>query len=251
MKAQENQIPIASRKRRLFIRGAVFAGLVVLILALSPYGPQPFSVWTPFGGELHDLQEFYSSSEKLRRFLVAFGPYSSAVFLLLQALQVIAAPIPGELTGIVGGYVYGEAFGFFLSTLGLTLGSWVAFELSSILGRPFVERFVSKDVLEKFDFVTTTTGTLICFLLFIVPGFPKDYLCYLLGLSRMKLATFVIVAAIGRLPGTYILTVQGASLRSHDYVTAFFLAAASGVLLLVAYLYRAQLFHWLKSKKGN
>lgn len=251
MKAQENQVPIASRKRRLFIRGAVLAGLVALVLGLSPYGPQPFNVLAPLGEDLLELEEFYSSSEKLRKFLVALGPYSSAVFLLLQALQVIAAPIPGELTGVVGGYVYGEAFGFLLSTLGLTLGSWVAFELSNILGRPFVERFVSKDVLEKFDFLTTTTGTLICFLFFVVPGFPKDYLCYLLGLSRMKLTTFVIVSTIGRLPGTYILTVQGASLRSQDYLTAFFLAAASAVLLLIAYLYRAQLFHWVKSKKGN
>jgi uncharacterized membrane protein YdjX (TVP38/TMEM64 family) len=240
-----------SRTRRLLKRGGVLAALVILILTLSPHGPQPLSFLAPFGGDFYDIEEFYSSSERLKKLLVTLGPYSSAVFVILQALQVIAAPIPGELTGVAGGYVYGQVFGFVLSTLGLTLGSWVAFELSTILGRPFVQRFISKEALEKFDFVTTNTGTLLCFLLFVFPGFPKDYLCYLLGLSRMKLSRFLIVSTIGRLPGTYLLTVQGASLRSQDYTTAFAIAAISAVLLLLAYLYRAQIFQWIKSKKGG
>ena len=104
------------------------------------------------------ISRIYSSSDKLSKFLQSLGPYSPAVFVLLQVLQVIAAPIPGELTGVAGGYVYGETFGFILSSVGLTLGSWVAFELASILGRPFVERFVSQEVLHKFDFLTTNTG---------------------------------------------------------------------------------------------
>ena len=57
--------------------------------------------------------------------------------------------------------MYGETIGFLLSTVGLSLGSWVAFELASILGRPFVERFVKRAVLEKFNFLTTKTGVLI------------------------------------------------------------------------------------------
>ena len=69
--------------------------------------------------------------------------------MLLQILQVVAAPFPGELTGVAGGYVYGETMGFVLSMVGLTIGSWVAFELASILGRPFVERFVSQEVLTQ------------------------------------------------------------------------------------------------------
>ena len=69
--------------------------------------------------------------------------------MVLQIIQVIAAPFPGELTGVAGGFVYGETIGFILSIVGLSIGSWVAFELASILGRPFVERFVKRDVLGK------------------------------------------------------------------------------------------------------
>jgi len=161
---------------------------------------------------------------------------------------VIAAPFPGELTGVAGGFVYGKGIGFVLSTVGLSLGSWVAFELASILGRPFVERFVRAEVLQKFNFLTTRTGTLICFVLFLFPGFPKDYLCYVLGLSRMRLSTFLLVSVLGRLPGTYLLTMQGATIRNEQYHTFLLITVASLGVLIVAYLYRNQLFDWLKHR---
>jgi len=224
---------------------------VILIFVLSKYGPQPFKVLNPLWEELEDLQASQARNERVMDFLASFGLYSSAVFVLLQALQVVVSPIPGELTGVVGGYVYGEAYGFVLSTLGLTLGSWVAFELSSILGRPFAERLFKKDILNKFDFLTTNTGATIAFLLFLIPGFPKDVLCYILGLSRMRLSTFLIVSAVGRLPGTYLLTIQGASVRNEDYWTTVILAVISAALLFTAYIYRARLFQWIKKRHGQ
>lgn len=237
---------MVNQRRQLAIRGMIFLALVVLLFFFSRYIPQPFSALAPPGEDFDDFEGIYSSSDKLSKFLQSLGPYSPAVFVLLQVLQVVAAPFPGELTGVAGGYVYGETFGFILSTIGLTLGSWIAFELASILGRPFVERFVKREVLEKFNFLTTHSGATICFVFFLVPGFPKDYLCYLLGLSRMKLSTFLLVSIIGRLPGTYLLTVQGATLRNEEYHVAAIIAALSLALLLTAYFYRSQIFSWLR-----
>jgi uncharacterized membrane protein YdjX (TVP38/TMEM64 family) len=233
-------------RRQLAIKGLIFIALVGLLFFFSHYIPQPFTALMPPGEDFDDFEAIYSNSDKLSKFLQSLGPYSPAVFVLLQILQVAAAPFPGELTGVVGGYVYGETMGFVLSTVGLTIGSWVAFELASILGRPFVERFVSQEVLHKFDFLTTNTGATICFLLFLIPGFPKDYLCYLLGLSRMNLGTFLIVSIIGRMPGTYLLTIQGAKFRNQEYYTVAIVGAVSAMVLLLAYLYRNQIYQWLK-----
>jgi uncharacterized membrane protein YdjX (TVP38/TMEM64 family) len=233
-------------RRQLAIKGLIFIVLVGLLFFFSHYIPQPFTALMPPGEDFDDFEAIYSNSDKLSKFLQSLGPYSPAVFVLLQILQVVAAPFPGELTGVAGGYVYGETMGFLLSTVGLTMGSWVAFELASILGRPFVERFVSQEVLQKFDFLTTNTGATICFLLFLIPGFPKDYLCYLLGLSRMKLSTFLIVSIIGRTPGTYLLTIQGAKFRNQEYYTVAIVGAICAVILLLAYLYRNQIYQWLK-----
>src|SRR5262247_1076481 len=225
-----------SPRRRLAIRGVIFIALVGLLFFFSHYIPQPFSALMPPGEDFDDFEGIYSSSDKLSKFLQNLGPYSPAVFVLLQVLQVVAAPFPGELTGVAGGYVYGETIGFVLSTAGLSIGSWVAFELASILGRPFVERFVKREVLEKFNFLTTNTGVAICFVFFLFPGFPKDYLCYVLGLSRMKLSTFLLVSVVGRIPGTYLLTMQGATIRNEEYHTFAIFAFVSLAALGLAYL---------------
>jgi uncharacterized membrane protein YdjX (TVP38/TMEM64 family) len=239
---------MTNQRRQLAIRGLIFVVLVVLLFFFSRYIPRPFSAFAPAGEDFDDFEGIYSSSDKLSKFLQGLGPYSPAVFVLLQVLQVVAAPFPGELTGVAGGFVYGKTFGFVLSTVGLSLGSWVAFELASILGRPFVERFVRAEVLQKFNFLTTRTGTLICFILFLFPGFPKDYLCYVLGLSRMRLSTFLLVSVVGRLPGTYLLTIQGATIRNEQYHTFLLITVASLAVLIIAYLYRNQLFDWLKHR---
>src|SRR4026207_1645298 len=228
---------MTNQRRQLAIRGVIFAVLVVLLFFFSRYIPRPFTALAPTGDDFDDFEGIYSSSDKLSEFLQHLGPYSPAVFVLLQVLQVVAAPFPGELTGVAGGFVYGETLGFMLSTVGLSLGSWVAFELASILGRPFVERFVRTEVLQKFNFLTSRTGTLICFVLFLVPGFPKDYLCYVLGLSRMKLSTFLIVCIVGRLPGTYLLTMQGSTIRNEEYHTFLFITVTSVAIVAVAYFY--------------
>jgi uncharacterized membrane protein YdjX (TVP38/TMEM64 family) len=242
---------MTNQRRQLAIRGIILVVLMVLLFFFSRYIPRPFSAFAPPGEEFDDFEGIYSSSDKLSKFLQSLGPYSPAVFVVFQILQVIAAPFPGELTGAAGGYVYGQNFGFLLSTIGLTVGSWIAFELASILGRPFVERFVSQEVLHKFDFLTTNTGATICFLLFLIPGFPKDYLCYLLGLSRMKLGTFLVVSIIGRIPGTYVLTIQGAKFRNQEYYEVVLFAVGSAVILLAAYLYRDKIYHWLKHRHNR
>jgi len=121
-----------------------------------------------------------------------------------------------------------------LSTVGLALGSWIAFELASILGRLFVERFVSQEVLHKFDFWTTNAGATLCFFTVLDPRLPKDYLCYLLGLSRMKLGTFLLVSIVGRIPRTYLLNVQGAKFRDQEYDEVVIFSVLSAAILLVS-----------------
>lgn len=222
--------------QKTLIKATVFLSLVALIFLLGTYGSQ-----------LVNLREFYTTRESFSRFLISLGSYSPIFFVLLQALQVVISPIPGELTGIVGGYIYGATSGFILSTLGLALGSLAAFELARILGRPFVEKFVNQNLIKKFEFLKSDAGATLCFLLFLIPGFPKDVLCYVLGLSRMKLTTFLVLSTLGRMPGTFLLTLQGASIRSRQYHMAGAVAAIGAVIVFLAYLYRAQLYQWIKS----
>ena len=124
-------------------------------------------------GGWHNILDFYRyffDPKKLRSFIMSFGPFSVIVFVVVQALQVIVAPIPGELTGFVGGFLYGNFLGSVLSTVGLTIGSTIAFGLSRRYGLRYVEKIVKKRYIDKFNFFVTHKGLHIAFILFLIPG---------------------------------------------------------------------------------
>ncbi|WAC07738.1 MAG: TVP38/TMEM64 family protein [Thermodesulfobacteriota bacterium] len=197
----------------------------------------------------HDLYADFLHKEKAIAFIKSFHPYDELVFISLQILQVIVAPIPGELTGIIGGYLYGSFFGTIYSTIGLTLGSWLAFALARMFGLPLVEKTVKPEIIQKYDYVMKHQGILVSFFLFLVPGFPKDYICYLMGLSHMRIWTFLTVSTIGRLFGTTLLSVSGSNARNNQYGTLLLIIVLSGVLILIGYLYRKNLVELLKKIK--
>ncbi|MCX8030399.1 MAG: VTT domain-containing protein [Thermodesulfovibrionales bacterium] len=166
------------------------------------------------------------------------GPLAFLGFILLQASQVVAAPVPGEVTGLLGGYVFGKLLGVVLSTIGLTIGSFIAFTLSRKLGRPFVEKVVSPATLARFDYLLHHKGAFIVFLMFLIPGFPKDYLCYILGLGHLSTSEFLIIGGTGRLLGTVMLTLGGDYLRNQEYYKFFILTGIALLFILIAYAYK-------------
>ncbi|MCX5816522.1 MAG: TVP38/TMEM64 family protein, partial [Proteobacteria bacterium] len=179
----------------------------------------------------------------------SFHPYDEFVFISLQILQVIFAPIPGEATGLIGGYLYGPLLGTIYSTIGLTIGSWIAFLLARVFGLPFVEKTVKPEIIKKYDYVMEHQGALISFVLFLIPGFPKDYLCYIMGLSHMTTTTFLVVSTIGRLFGTTLLSVCGSYAHHHQYGALIIAFGVSGIFIILAYLYRERLIKILRRKK--
>lgn len=187
------------------------------------------------------LIHFFLDKERLLKFLDSLGPVAFIGFIILQASQVVAAPIPGEVTGLLGGYLYGKLLGVILSTIGLTLGSYIAFSLSRAFGRPFVEKFVSKSTMERFDYLLHHKGAFLVFLLFLIPGFPKDYLCYILGLGHLSTMEFLVIGSTGRLLGTILLTLGGDYIRHHQYGKFSILVGISLIVIFIAMAYRDKL----------
>ena len=174
----------------------------------------------------------------MRLFILSFGPFAAVMFVLIQSLQVVFAPVPGEITGFVGGLIFGNVLGTILSTIGLTLGSLVAFGISRVLGLRFVEKIVKKDYIDRFNHFVTHKGLNLSFVLFLIPGFPKDSLCYLLGLTHMRTTDFILINVFGRLPGTLILTMQGTAVHSEQYRFFFILFSTSIIVTFILYISR-------------
>jgi uncharacterized membrane protein YdjX (TVP38/TMEM64 family) len=184
------------------------------------------------------LISFFLNKEKMTIFLNSLGPLSFIGFIFLQASQVIISPIPGEVTGIIGGFLYGKFLGILLSTIGLTIGSWTAFSLSRWLGGPFVEKFVRKETMNRYDYLLHHKGAFLVFLLFLIPGFPKDLLCYILGLGHLSTKEFLVISTVGRFMGTVLLTLGGDYIRHHQYYRFSVLLGIAIIFLFLSLVYR-------------
>lgn len=187
------------------------------------------------------LLDLFLDRERLLDFIVAHRAYAAAIFIGLQALQVIAAPVPGEMTGIVGGLLFGPVWGVLFSTIGLTLGSWVAFLLARWMGRPLVEAIVRAETLRRYDYAMKHKGLFLAFLMFLIPGFPKDILCYILGLGHMRQRDFLAVSVPGRLLGTVLLTLGGTYFRDERWAALFVVTGVALAITLIAMIYRRRI----------
>ncbi len=190
--------------------------------------------------------DLFLDRHRMLKFIHDHRAYAVIIFIGLQALQVVAAPIPGEATGLVGGYLFGTGAGVVYSTIGLTIGSWSAFMIARLLGRHVVERLVSAKVMRRHDYVMKHKGLFLAFLMFLVPGFPKDFLCYLLGLGHMGQAAFLIVSTSGRMLGTILLTVGGTLFREGRYGAFFMVIGAGMAVVLLVMAYRGRLEKWIR-----
>lgn len=197
----------------------------------------------------YDLYLFFKDKNKLLNFIRSY-PYDQVIFIVIQIIQVVAAPIPGELTGIIGGILYGPLWGTVYSTIGLTLGSWIAFMLARFFGEPLLETVVSKEVFAKFEHFMEHKGLLVSFLLFLIPGFPKDYLCYIMGVSLIPTGTFLIISTAGRIFGTIMLSITGAfaSNGQYSFLTVFLVIGV--IIFIVAFYYHDKLIEFLKKRKS-
>jgi len=227
------------------LKKTVVIGAVILTVVGGVFGYALFEGWIDLG-ELWRWFETFFSEQELARYVRRAGPWAPVVFIGLQALQIIIAPIPGEVTGIIGGYLFGTFPSLIYSTIGLTIGSCLAFGLGRWLGHHFARRFVTPETYNMFFFLTRTQGKLITFLLFLIPGFPKDFLCYILGASPISFGAFFLLSTIGRIPGTWFLSMQGRQVRAAQYGSFFTLAFVIAAALLLLYLYREPLFRWIK-----
>jgi uncharacterized membrane protein YdjX (TVP38/TMEM64 family) len=220
-----------------------FLALVLLGLGLLFWG---FQYRSFLGGQVCHYGNLITDKEWIQSTLKAAGPLAPLVFILIQAFQVVFAPIPGEATGFIGGYLFGAPLGLLYSTLGLTLGSVGAFLIARWLEEHYVKRWIPAEILQKFDFLMERQGALISFILFIFPGFPKDYLCFVLGLSRMPFKLFLLICTVGRIPGTLMLNLQGAKVYQGDYYSTLIILGLCLVLIVVLAYYREAVYGWIR-----
>lgn len=179
---------------------------------------------------------------ELSGILRGFGVLAPAALVGLQVLQVVLAPIPGQVLGVVAGYLFGAWWGTLYSMIGITLGSTVAFWLSRRFGRPYVARIAHDEILTAFDDVPEESKRVVLFVVFLLPGLPDDAICFVGGLTNLPLWQLVGIAILGRTPAFFLVNVIGEFLATGRFSAAAAFTVVLTLLSVTGYLYRERLF---------
>lgn len=206
-------------KKLIIIAAIFFAAMVVVTLLLLPY-----------------MQKLTDPAvqAQFKAWVQGIGPLGYLVVLGIQVLQVIVAFIPGEPVEIIAGVLYGGWGGFLICTVGCILASTLAFLLSRRFGRPLLEKMFRNGDIKEYGFLNNSRQLeLVVFMLFLIPGTPKDMLTYLVGTTPMKLTSFLLISSVARIPSIVSSTFIGSTMREGDWLITigiFVITALVGIL---------------------
>lgn len=225
------------------VRALVLFPLVIAVVA--------WLAWRYGGAIAAALDDLPALAERVR----ALGWVGPAAVVAFQVIQVVIFLIPGEVVQIASGYLYGVGGGVMLSVAGIMIGSVVNFAVGRYLGRPFVAAVVGPRRLQKIDAIVGRQPTHVgYFLLFVIPGLPKDVLGYLGGAAgprALTVTTFIVYSMVGRLPGIIGSAAIGHSAAAGYPRLAIALLAAAAVALIVGLLMRERIQQWLLARAGR
>lgn len=183
----------------------------------------------------------FESEDSLKQYVSSFGVLAPLAFFLLQFFQVVFAPIPGGITTVVGGMLFGFLYGFIISISAVILGSMCAFYLGRWFGRPLVERIAGKEAVEKYLLTVSFRQRVMLFLMFLLPFFPDDLICMVAGLSGMRTRTFFLIILFSRPWGFAIFAFLGSNALSLPSWVWIVLAILAVVIVYIALKYAPQI----------
>jgi uncharacterized membrane protein YdjX (TVP38/TMEM64 family) len=179
--------------------------------------------------------------------LARFGVFAPVVLILVQALQVVIAPIPGALVNSASGYSFGVALGTAYSLLGTMLGTFVAIQLARRYGRPRLHHFMSTEWASRLDTSARRHGPTFFFLVFLLPFLPDDLACFAAGLSSVPVPLLMLAALLGRTPSIWASCWVGAQASQLNPSQLTGLGAVSALLAILYIAFRRRVEDALSS----
>jgi uncharacterized membrane protein YdjX (TVP38/TMEM64 family) len=221
------------------------------LLALIGFPLLLAAIFVPVAIFWRDIWHLFTSGEELRAWVASRGAAAPIVFILIQAVQVVVFVIPGEVPQIAGGWLFGTWLGALFSVLGILLGSSVSFLLARLLGVPFVHALFSKEQVSKIEqLLVSPRSAIIFFLLFVIPGIPKDILCYVAGLSPMRFFFFAGLSFLGRLPGILGSAIIGNAAAGEQWLLVAIIGGAAVILFVIGFFLRDRIVKLIARLSG-
>lgn len=232
--AMDKQAP----KKRTYRMVAIAVALLLLMIAAT-------ILLMPYIRSLADP----AVRARFRAWVHSLGVMGYLVMVAIQMVQIIIAFIPGEVVEILAGVMYGGFGGLFICLIGCVIASSGIFLLSKKYGARFTQRFFDKGNLDKYAYLKDSRKLeLIVFILFLLPGTPKDMLTYVAGTTPMKLAQFLLISTFARIPSIVSSTFIGSSLLHNNWPVTIMIFVVTAVLGVLGIVYKDRIIDFYKRK---
>ena len=184
-------------------------------------------------------------SQEIRSYLQHLGFMGQVIFVGMMVLQVIFVFLPGEIIEILGGFLYGSLGGLALCLIGSLIGSSLIYLFVKKFGLRFVKRLVNIDRMNEMSFLRNKQKrNILCFIVFLIPGTPKDILTYFIPLTDMKLGTFLFITSIARILSIITSTIGGYNLGIENYLLSFFVFLITALISIIGIIIYKKVSHY-------
>ena len=215
------------------------SNLILLVIIVAGI---PAFLYLKYGAELFSKD----SAERVVDYLKANSSIAALLIICIQIVQVVICFLPGQPVQFAASYMFGVARGFAFSITGAVIGTVISFYLAKLLGNDAMNLFFGeekvRDYKKKLD---SGRGLLLAFLIYLIPGIPKDIVSYVAGISDMRFRPFLLVATVGRIPGMLGSLMLGHFFGRQDYRAMIIIAVIIAVILLICYIKRDALIGFL------
>ena len=182
----------------------------------------------------------------------SLGPWGVGIFLCIQVLQVIVALIPGEPVELAAGMLYGTWGGLLICLAGILIGSSVIFTLARRFGQPLVRKLIHEEDMKKYAFLSDAQKLdMLVFLVFLIPGTPKDTLNYLCPLTPISPVRFLILSTFARIPSVLSSTFAGANFAEGNLIGSALILCLTTLVGILGIRYEKVLIQWLNQRTSR
>ncbi len=229
--------PKRIKKRRKETLKKVVAILKLLLLLVIAIGiPLAIYLLAP------DLLSRFRSMDQVNAFLERYKTASIFIYIGLQVVQIIISIIPGQPIQFAAGYMYSFWPGFLFSMIGIGLGTVATFYLARFLGKDAMHIFFGEEKINHFVSILNSKKVyVILFVLFVIPGFPKDLITYAAGVSEIRIRAFLFLSLVGRTPALMATIMMGSMFHNEGYFGMIVLGLAAVLIFIACVIFKNKL----------
>lgn len=215
--------------------------LGVLIILITVMGVVSLLLYDP-------IFTFFNDKEAMKEKLCSYGMIGQGIFALIMAAQVVFVFLPGEIIEVSAGMIYGSWIGLFICLIGAAIGTCIIYGSVKLFGMRFVNVFFSDEKCKKYKFLQNPKKlSMLIFIIFLIPGTPKDIITYLVPSTDMKLSHFLFTTSIARIPSIISSTMAGNAIGVDNYQFSIMIFGVTAILSIIGmYFYKIKI---LKTEK--